>query len=417
MDSPKNEFRIRAVTAFISFTTDDFQEPQHILGQKIQKYASFLRTVENMLSSAGYEVQTLRIAANPFGDYLSPASNPTQLHQQLHLLDETLKSNCIDFFAMGPARTPIELECCPVIVSTSRRLSCSADLGIEGTAMAKKTAECIKSISQITGDSPHCKNGLGNFQFCATACCKAYIPFFPAARALSLSEQQAESASSSDQDVISFAIGLENGSLARRLLMESKSVENISSVFRLGMAAALAPLSAICQSFADKSQGTVKFVGIDTSLNPSLEEGGSVAAAIEQIDIVDRFGGRGSIAVTAEITKALKSLPGIVHVGYSGLMLPVMEDNRLAELATSGHVDTTRLLALSSVCGVGLDTVPIPGDSSHVEILSLLLDVRSLAVRYNKSLSCRLFLCPGLQSGEKASIESPYLCDCNVLHL
>jgi uncharacterized protein (UPF0210 family) len=410
MESSKHEFKIRAVTAFLSLTTEDFQP--NALGQKIEQCASFLRTVENLLTSAGYEVQTVRIATNPFGEYLSPASDPEQLHKQLHLLDETLKSNSIEFFAMGPATTPIQMESCPIIVSTSHRLSCSAELGTtEDTAMAKKAAECMISISRLTNSS-HCKNGLGNFRFCATACCKAFIPFFPGARSLSLSEQ-----SVGDRDVISFSIGLENGLLARRLLMESKSVELISSVFCLGMADALGPLSTICQSFADKSQGQFKFVGIDTSLNPSLDEGGSIASAIEQIDIVDKFGGRGSVAVVAEITRALKSIPGIVHVGYSGLMLPVMEDRRLAALVTSGDIDTTRLLALSSVCGVGLDTVPISGDSSLVEILSLILDVRSLAMRYNKSLSCRLFLCPGRKSGEKAGIESPYLCDCNVLPL
>lgn len=411
MNSSKHEFRIRAVTAFISLTPDDLQP--NLLGQKIEQCASFLRTVEKLLTSAGYEVQTLRIATNPFGEYLSPVilNDPEQLRQTLHLLDETLKSNSIDFFAMGPATTPAQVESCPLIVSTSHRLSCSTELGIKDTEMAIKSAECMKSISQLT-NGPHCKNGLGNFRFCATACCKAFIPFFPGARSLSLSEQ-----SLSDRNVISFSIGLENGVLARRLLMESKSVENISAVFCLGMAQALGPLSTICQSFADESEGKIKFVGIDTSLNPSLDEGGSVAAAIEQIDIVNKFGGRGSVAVVSELTQALKSLPGIVHVGYSGLMLPVMEDSRLAALVTSGDIDTTRLLALSSVCGVGLDTVPIPGDSSLVDILSLILDVRSIALRYSKSLSCRLLLCPGRNSGEKSGIESPYLCDCNVMQL
>ena len=45
-------------------------------------------------------------------------------------------------------------------------------------------------------------------------------------------------------------------------------------------------------------------------------------------------------------------------------MLPVCEDRRLAELANEDGIDTTRLLGISSVCGVGLDTIPIPGDST-----------------------------------------------------
>lgn len=406
MESTKHEFRVRAVTSFMSLTADDF-EPKE-LSQKIGQHASFLRTMEQLLTNHGYEVQTLRIATNPFGEYLAPVSDPDLLQEQLHLLDQTLQSNSIEFFAMGPATNPSEMECCPIIVSTSHRLSCSANMEADNIIMAKKAAECMQSISRLS-TGPHCENGLGNFRFCVTACCQPYAPFFPGARSASLSED-------SYRNSIPFALGLENGTLARRLLMESKTLDKISSVFRLGMEEVLRPLAELCDGFSNESQGKVRFVGIDTSLNPSLEEGGSVAAAVEQIDIVEKFGGKGSIAVAAEITKAIKSIPGIVNVGYSGLMLPVMEDSRLAALSSSGEMDTTRLLALSSVCGVGLDTVPISGHCSTSELMALILDVSSIAFRYNKNLSCRLLLCPGQKGGERANIQSPYLCDCNIFH-
>jgi len=418
-----DEFRVRAITSFISLTPEDFTSGS-TLSSKISIHATFLKFAEKELQSKGYEVQTLRIATNPFGEYLAPFCEKDNLQKQLKELDEVLAKYSIEFFALGPARNEIELDCCPVIVRQSHRLSCSAELRAgNDVLMAKKAAKCMRIISEM-GESedapPHLVNGLGNFRFCATACCKPYTPFFPAARSTLLIDSDAD-------DSISFAIGLENGKLARRLLRESKSLENIATIFRSGMAEALNPLSSLCESICRSYEGEIKnsteqvsnihFAGIDTSLNPSLDENGSVADAIEEIDVVEKFGSRGSVATAAEITKSLKSLPGIRNVGYSGLMLPVCEDRRLAELANEDGIDTTRLLGISSVCGVGLDTIPIPGDSTVDQIMSLILDVSSLAYRYEKSLSCRLLLCPGLNVGDTTNLNSPYMCECKIFRL
>ena len=43
-------------------------------------------------------------------------------------------------------------------------------------------------------------------------------------------------------------------------------------------------------------------------------------------------------------------------------MMPVLEDTRLAQLWGEGALTMDQLLAYSSVCGTGLDTIPLPGD-------------------------------------------------------
>lgn len=415
--------RIRAVTAFISLKNDDFtsnrttsQESNYCnseLQTKIARAKQILNSVENELVSAGYEVQTLRIATNPFGEYLATASSQEKiLEDQLSEINSYLAKENIDFFAIGPAKTIEEVDSCPIIVSSSHRISCSAAIG-SGTdvAMATKTAECMKKISQlgntISGD--HVKDGLGNFRFCATACCKSYTPFFPAAMGPSSVVEL-----DNNNNIISFSIGLENGKLAKDLLQRSSTTNNISTCFKEGMTETLLPIQNVCERVS-KSTGSL-YVGMDTSLNPSLDENGSVADAIEQIKTVQKFGGAGSINVAAEITHALKSLPGIKKVGYCGLMLPVCEDRRLAELASSREIDTTRLLAISSVCGVGLDTIPVP-DCTVDRYTSLILDVASLSFRYEKSLSCRLLICPGSKEGQETQFESPYMCECKIFDI
>ena len=60
-------------------------------------------------------------------------------------------------------------------------------------------------------------------------------------------------------------------------------------------------------------------------------------------------------------------------VGYSGLMLPVMEDVILAERAAQQppSFSLRDLLTFSSVCGVGLDTVPVPGDVTPGQVAAV----------------------------------------------
>lgn len=73
----------------------------------------------------------------------------------------------------------------------------------------------------------------------------------------------------------------------------------------------------------------------------------------------------GTLAAVSAVTSAVKSLAshGIKLIGYNGLMLPVMEDLILAERASQNPptFSLRDLLIFSSVCGVGLDTVPVPG--------------------------------------------------------
>ncbi len=83
-------------------------------------------------------------------------------------------------------------------------------------------------------------------------------------------------------------------------------------------------------------------------------------------------------------------------------MLPVLEDPLLAQRAGEGRFSVRDLLLYSSVCGTGLDVVPIPGDTPVHSIAALLRDVAALSSRLRKPLSARLFLVPGKKVGEIA---------------
>jgi uncharacterized protein (UPF0210 family) len=98
-------------------------------------------------------------------------------------------------------------------------------------------------------------------------------------------------------------------------------------------------------------------------------------------------------------------------------MLPVLEDDVLAARAAEGRYGIRELLLYSSICGTGLDVVPLPGDAPVDAIEGVLLDVAALATRLAKPLSARLLLAPGLRAGDRTAFESRYLTNSRVLQV
>jgi len=103
--------------------------------------------------------------------------------------------------------------------------------------------------------------------------------------------------------------------------------------------------------------------------------------------------------------------------GFSGLMLPVLEDTVLAKRVAEGHIQISDLLQWSALCGTGLDTVPLPGDASEDALAALLFDVAALAVRLKKPLSARLMPIPGKAAGDLVHFDFAYFTDSRVLSL
>jgi len=178
-------------------------------------------------------------------------------------------------------------------------------------------------------------------------------------------------------------------------------------------------------------QNGIDFLGIDASINPGLGLPDSVGAGLETLlanqfgEHNSYFGCMGTLSVVSTITSAVKSLvnPGrgfaseIKLVGYSGVMLPVMEDVILSQRATEGKFSIRDLLMYSSLCGVGLDTVPIPGNTSTERLAGIYSEVGALAFRLDKPLSCRLLPMINLSAGDMTAVEYPYLCNTCVFSI
>ncbi len=146
-------------------------------------------------------------------------------------------------------------------------------------------------------------------------------------------------------------------------------------------------------------------MGVDPTPAPLGDA--SIGAAMETYTGA-RFGSSGTLTAALVITTAVKAVP-VKQVGYSGLMVPVLEDKRLAERWSEGSFNTDDLLAYSAVCGTGLDAVPFPGDISIEQMARIMGDVASLAWKWKKPLSVRLQPVHGRKPGEQTEFNSPYL--------
>src|SRR5260370_8192175 len=145
-------------------------------------------------------------------------------------------------------------------------------------------------------------------------------------------------------------------------------------------------------------------MAIDLSAAPLKEI--SIVAAMEEL-IAQPFGASGTLTAAATVTSAIKNVR-VKQTGYNGLMLPILEDSRLAQRWSEGRVSLEGLLSYSAVCGTGLDTVPLPGDITIEQLDMIIGDMATLAFKWHKPLSARLLPGKGKGPGEMTELDDPF---------
>jgi len=390
-DKPENkfDFRIRTITAGISL--ENFSDTN-----SIKNAIAFLKESRQVFIDNGYEVQTIRISTQNLHELVS--GKPTeQTIEQLKQIDEILVRNNTglaigELIAGNQYDSELANWTVQLIKTTSNINFCvpvsSEQYGIHNKSI-KTAAEICKAISENS------EGGEANFRFTASANCPAGIPFFPAAY---------------HRGVNSFAIGLEYPNVITRVFKES-NWENAEANLKTALETEMKPIEIL----ASKMQNAEwKYDGIDTSPAPGLDA--SIGEAIEALT-GKPFGSSTTLSACAIITKVIKNLD-VKSCGYSGLMLPVIEDKTLAKRAKEENYTVEELLLFSSVSGTGLDVIPISGNTSNETIEGIYRDVAALSVKYfNKALSARLFPIPGKETGEIVEFANPYLTSSIIMKL
>ncbi len=382
-------FRIRTITAGVNLAnTTDLRT--------IQSAIEFLQRARKKFEEQGYEIQTVRIATQPLPQYLNGKSRAEAL-ADLRKIDEMLSAGNV-ILSIGPVitddRHDAEFASWAVrLVRETKNINFSVTVASERGVHAQTTRTAAEAMVAISKSSP---GGEGNFRFTAAANCLPGTPFFPVAY---------------HRGPAAFSIGLETPVLLQDAFANAKDIEDAKFKLRTLLEAELGPVERLALDIARTERR--EYLGIDTSPAPSKDA--SIGAAIEALTHLP-FGSSSTLAACAAITEVLKALR-IKICGYSGLMLPVLEDPVLATRAAEGRYTVRELLLYSSVCGTGLDVVPLAGDTSTEELGALIRDVAALSTKLHKPLSARLFLIPGKKAGDRAEFTNPFLTSSVIMKL
>jgi uncharacterized protein (UPF0210 family) len=379
----KTNPKVRAITAFVRVDRTNFLK-------QIEDTLVVLRRAESEFTSNGYDVESIRITTQPLAELVSGLSEEQAL-AFLKKFDDLSAKEKFDA-NIGPALLrdsddPSTMHLLERVLSTMPHLNASAiiadESGIHWNSI-RRSAELVKYVAE---NSPHSQ---GNFNFAVTAMLKPYTPFYPGSYHNGNGRQ--------------FAFGFETANVVRDVFAKNKG--NIDSAIS-DLTAALTTHAKLADSIGGKVAAATGWIYL--GLDPTATALGdvSIAGAIESFTGA-RFGSSGTLTAARIITTAEKAVP-VRQVGYSGLMLPVLEDKLLAQRWGESTYDVDSLLAYSAVCATGLDTVPLPGDISVEQIERIFDDIASLAFKWNKPLAGRILPVKGKKAGDQTDFQNPYL--------
>jgi uncharacterized protein (UPF0210 family) len=383
--------KIRSITFFC--------DPDWPLKNEVLSRAgSFIETARPAYEDAGYEVQTARLATVPFPTLVAETKGGEliDLAQSMELAG---RRQGYDYVSLGPA-LPGDLDNYAAIpealAATQMVFFAGAMSTSQGGVSLPAVRACAEVIQRAANISP---DGFANLRFAALANVAPGSPFFPAAY--------------HRDDEPMFALALQAADLAVEAFSQATSLE----AARTGLVQAIElharALEVVARRLED--QLGVKFGGIDFSLAPFPEDALSLGTALESLG-VSVLGLHGSLAAAAFLADAMDRA-NFQRAGFSGLMLPVLEDSILARRSGEGVLGIKDMLLYSAVCGTGLDTIPLPGDTSAGELAALLLDIASLAQRLDKPLTARLMPIPGKRAGEPTGFDFAYFANSRVMAL
>ena len=374
---------VRAITAFVELDASRYEE-------QFDRAAAGLREAQAVFEQGGFSVQTLRITTQPFMQYVG-GLGPERAVALLDRLEELGRARHI-LVNIGPAvlddhPDPRALAILASVQGRGRELDASMIIAADDGIHWNTVRAAAHHVWQVARESPRSQ---GTFRFAATAMLGQGAPFFPGSWHVGNGGR--------------FSVGLQSASVVREVFARTHG----------DAPRAIAELSAALGGYAQRVEQLARSVeahsgwrywGFDSTPAPLKDD--SIGAALEAF-VPGTIGSPGLLTAAYVITEAQRQLPG-ARVGYAGLMLPVLEDARLAQRWSEGLIGVDSLLAYSAVCGTGLDTVPLPGDATEAQLARIIGDVAVLAYKWRKPLTARLQPVHGRTAGEMSAFDDPFL--------
>ncbi|MFW9970038.1 MAG: DUF711 family protein [Candidatus Odinarchaeota archaeon] len=404
--------RIRAVTIgqMIPFLLKN-ETILSFLQDKLKNFSAFYNEFNDMLKQFDIAIDTKRIASQPLFSYDTKLfyeknlkETLVDINNQFLFLQDVFKDYGIDYFACAMMRADqiqelgifekLLLNEVPKFIQNKRNFFtslpvASTEKGINLAAL-RSGAQIIKALSN--------PDPFNNLQFCISANVSPNTPFFPAAYHLS--------------EKPGFSLALEMADEVIDVIDKSKSFKDA----QLNLLAKFNEVYDNLTKIAEKAARSfdLEFKGIDFSPAPYPTIEKSIGTAIEKLGI-DYFGANGTLTAIALIKNSIPTDKEKV-VGFSGFMQPVLEDFILSKRLSEEKFNLDSLILFSTMCGAGLDVVPLPGDITERELFYILLDICTVSVILNKPLTCRLMPIPGKNSGDDVEFDFEYFAPTKIIN-
>lgn len=385
----KIDFRTITYSMRIDYGTDEIE-----IIKQLDKISEQMEIIEKEYK----KIKTLRIAII-FNDELSISNLPGLINKLLFIKNASKKLS-IRWLSISLESNQFEnSENIPEIVRT-------IVLKISNIFIHLIVSKNIKSIFEyyaktIIEVSRLSHNGFDNFRLGISNGKTNNTPFFPFANF---------------KQNLSFSIGLET---LKSLTDEFYSHPNLSTIEKISkFRKELTKNLNLIDKFLSKNS-ILEYKGIDASLAPIPQTNQSVGLLYEFLG-VSSLGNLGSLSITSRLTEMINSsfkLSDAKKAGFNGVMFSPLEDDWLAKQSVQGILNIESLMLYSTVCGCGIDMVPLPGDIFGETLAALICDIITLSDKLNKPLGIRVLPIQGKFSNDKTNFNHDFLSDMKILNI
>ncbi|MCF8075255.1 MAG: PFL family protein, partial [Desulfotignum sp.] len=401
----KNEhLDVRAVTLGINLfdcISHDLNTFRYNIRKKITGHAGALKSVCDAVGDKyGIQVVNKRISISPIA-LVGAAFSADQMVEIAHELNEIATAVDIDFIGgfsalvekgMATGDTAL-INALPRALAETQRVCASVNVattkaGINMDAVLLM-ARAIKQAAQLTAD----QDGLACAKLCVFANIPEDMPFMAGAYLGVGVADAVINVGVSGPGVVKRAIerNLENGPM---------TLGNIAEVIKRTACKVTRVGELIGREVAKDLN--VRFGVVDLSLAPTPTVGDSIGEIFQALGL-SHIGAPGSTAALAMLNDAVKKGGAFAssHVGgLSGAFIPVSEDLNIAQAAHQGFLSLEKLEAMTSVCSVGLDMVPVPGDITEECLAGMIADEMAIGMINAKTTATRIIPVPGKKAGD-----------------
>ena len=389
---------IRSITYTIDFNKLEDIKYLFIVENSIQK-------IVNSYMKNGQKIRTIRFNTIPLNEFI--LSDVEDFYNRIRLLSNFSNKIDIRWFNISfnlqkesKANIDIISNHCYKIIKEFNNSFVNMIIANEyiNNYAVKKASNVIKNVSLLSD------NGIDNFRLGVSLSIKPNAPFFPF--------------SYSDTND-SFSIALETTNhildIVRRTFKNDyiKLKENIIN----SMQEYVISIESIAESIS--MANNIKYNGQDLSLSPYPDENISVIRLLNKLGI-DDFGSNGTQFMTSYLTSILKELifkSNIKTVGFNGVMYSLLEDKLMCESHNKENFSIDSIILYSTVCGCGLDMVPLPSDIKEEEIASMILDVATTSIKLDKPLGVRVLPIPNKFSNDMTNLKLDFLTNTKIPHV